>query len=190
MYWNGREGVEKLKVFLELDSQNRVTGWGSSLVSEKCVEIDIPDHHEFFSLPFSWFVYINNALVKDDTHLLDLAKERKNRELNEACNQTILNGFDYTIHESTYHFSFDMEAQLNFQDAESALKNEDLESVNWTVMKDGKYERIAITKEIMDELKRMIFQHKNSNISRYRDFFLPKVSSASNIQEVESISWY
>lgn len=178
-----------MKIYIQIDEQNRVIGWSSTSGMEGEIEVEIPEDHEFFISPFSVFVYSNGSLVKDDTYLLEMAKRRKDAELNDACNQAILAGFDHTINGVTYHFSFDLEAQLNFIGAERLLSKGLVTSINWTVQRDGQYERIPITKEILDELSVTILQHKNSNISKYRDVLLPRVYSATTIEEVESITW-
>ena len=121
---------------------------------------------------------------------LDEAKERKNEELNIACQEAILSGFYHVIDGERYHFSFDMEAQLNFQGAERLFSMGVIDEVKWTVHReDGRYERITINKEIMDKLSLVILKHKNDNISKYRDVLLPMVEKAETVEEVESITW-
>lgn len=178
-----------MKIYILIGEQNRVVGWSSTSGMPNEIEVDISEDHEFFHQPFSAFVYSSGSLVKDESYLLDLAKKRKDQELNEACNQAILAGFDHTINGVTYHFSFDIEAQLNFQGAERVLSSGLATSINWTVMRDGVYERIPITKELMDELTLKILEHKDGNISKYRDILLPRVYAATTIEEVNSITW-
>lgn len=178
-----------MNIYIQIDEQNRVIGWSSTNGIEGGIEIEIPEDHEFFISPFYLFIYSNGTLIKDESYLLELAKKRKEKELDEACNEAILAGFEYTINGVTYHFSFDYEAQLNFQGAERLLSKGLVESVMWTVHRDGQYERIPITKEIMDELILKIYQHKNDNISKFRDVLLPRVYAATTIEEVEAITW-
>ncbi|MNC82499.1 hypothetical protein D3C75_1360350 [compost metagenome] len=59
----------------------------------------------------------------------------------------------------------------------------------WTVKKDGEYARIPITKDIMDELSIAILEHKSNNVSKYRDFLMVIVNSATTIEEINSITW-
>ena len=121
---------------------------------------------------------------------LDKAKEDKSKELNTACQEAILSGFYHVIDGEKYHFSFDIEAQLNFQGAERLFSMGAIDEVKWTVHReDGRYERITINKEIMNELSLVILKHKNDNISKYRDVLLPMVEKAETVEEVESITW-
>jgi hypothetical protein len=41
----------------------------------------------------------------------------------------------------------------------------------------------------MDTLTLTILQHKDSNVSKYRDVLLPQVNSASTVDEVNAIIW-
>jgi hypothetical protein len=121
--------------------------------------------------------------------LLAMAKLRKDSQLNGACSATILAGFDHTIDGTVYHFSFDTEAQLNFQGTERIIEQGLIETIGWTVTKDGQHERITIDKALMDELKIAILLHKDANIAKYRDVLMPRVNAATTIEEVEAISW-
>lgn len=123
---------------------------------------------------------------------LDTEKEKKNQELNSACNQAILEGFLHNINGVDYWFSFDTEAQLNFQGSKIVLDAGLIPVINWTVRiggKNGEYGRIPITKEIMSELTVAILIHKDSNISKYREQLLPLLNAATTIEEVNAITW-
>jgi hypothetical protein len=125
----------------------------------------------------------------DPIDILEDYKKSKAEELSKACQQSIYNGFEYEINGVTYHFSYDTEAQLNFQGVERLFAQGIVEEVMWTVKKDGQYMRIPITKEILDELALVMLNHKNANISKYRDVLMPMVESAQTIEEVEAITW-
>lgn len=179
-----------ITIYIDVNPETkRVEGWGSSPISPNSVMIEIDENHEFMRNSFM-FKYINGELVKDDSILLEMAKQRKDEELNRACQQSILNGFTHIIDGIKYHFSFDTEAQLNFQGAERLFTLGVIDEVRWTVHReDGSYDRIIIDKKLMDELSAVILKHKNNNISKYRDVLLPMVEKAETIEEVESITW-
>ena len=120
---------------------------------------------------------------------LEELKKQKEQELSEKCQQEILNGFDYTFNGITYHFSFDFEAQLNFQGAERILKAGLIPSLKWTVRNGDIYERIDIDENMMDGLAIAILQHKNLNISRFRDELYPLIVVATSKTELDSIVW-
>ena len=120
---------------------------------------------------------------------LKVAKEEKKNELNLECNRAILEGFSYTIEGEKYSFSFDTEAQFNFQGAERLLNQGLVEKITWTVKQNGEYKRVDIDRDTMNQLTLVIFQHKANNISKYRDVLLPMVEEATTVEEVESITW-
>lgn len=120
---------------------------------------------------------------------LEYHRKLKDEELNAACAKSILSGFDQEINGVVYHFSFDTEAQLNFQGSERLLSSGMIESIDFTVFRDGKYERIAIDKDAMNILTMAILRHKADNIAKYRDVLMPKVEAASTKEEIESIKW-
>lgn len=128
---------------------------------------------------------------ENSEEVLEVYKQGKDMELNEACKESILKGFTHEVNGIEYHFSFDSEAQFNFQGAERLFSTGQIDEIRWTVknMETGEYERILITKEVMEELVMKILQHKDSNISKYRDFLLPIVKSAETIEEIETIKW-
>ncbi|UUG68081.1 hypothetical protein [Bacillus phage PK-3] len=167
-----------------------VQGWSTTPFGENNVEIEVSEDHEILRDPFQ-YKYIDGQLMLDAEFALNRAKKLKDRELNEACQQAILDGFDYTINGVSYHFSFDTEAQLNFQGAERVFSRNLVESIDWTVKNNstGEYERIPITETIMDELSVIILNHKSDNVSRYRDILYKQLESATTVEEVNAIRW-
>ncbi|MGD1416546.1 hypothetical protein [Bacillus stercoris] len=167
-----------------------VQGWSTTPFGENNAEVDVSEDHGVFRDPFQ-YKYVEGQLVIDNEFALNRAKKIKDRELNEACQKTILNGFDHVINGTSYHFSFDTEAQLNFQGAERVFSRNLVESIDWTVKNNttGLYERIPITDTIMDELSVVILQHKSDNVSRYRDVLYKQLENAITVEEVEAIRW-
>lgn len=126
---------------------------------------------------------------KPFSEILQVYRDAKDFELNQACNDTILAGFDYEIDGVLYHFSYDKEAQQNFTDAQTILSDGLVQELMWTVQKDGEYTRIPINKAVMDKLKVVIMMHKTSCISKYRDVLMKIVNEAQTIEEIESVTW-
>jgi hypothetical protein len=132
---------------------------------------------------------VDDVIVQEH---LKQAKDAKDKELNLACQQSILSGFTHVIGGITYWFSYDYEAQGNFRDGRDILKDGILPEVPWTVRvggKDGEYDRIQVNMEIMNELTLAIMNHKMGNIGEYRDVLMPRVKMATTIQEVEAVTW-
>lgn len=177
-----------MKIFIDIDNNNRVIGWGISPPSDNAIEIEVSEDHPVL-MEFGKYLYIDGELIQDLSHLLEEMKRDKDKELNKACQQAILNGFTHVIDGVEYHFSFDQEAQLNFQGAESLLNNGIIDEIKWTVRKNDEYTRITINKEVMSELSLTILLHKAENIARYRDELLPKVQQATTIEEIKNIKW-
>ncbi|MGV4321329.1 DUF4376 domain-containing protein [Bacillus mojavensis] len=180
-----------MEIFISVNKDtNKIDGWGSSLEGENVFKVDLDPSHDFFQSPMS-YKFINNELIKDSAGLLESAKIEKDRELNAACAEAIMAGFDFEVDGIMYHFSFDMEAQLNFQGAERAFVNGLTDSIMWTVtnITTGEKERIVITQELMTSLSLEILSHKNRNISRYRDELGKQLEAAATIEEVKAIQW-
>jgi hypothetical protein len=127
--------------------------------------------------------------TKPQEEIVQHERQLKDAELNELCRQSILAGFTHTIDGIEYQFSYDSEAQQNFTDAMTALGQGLIQSIGWTVKKEGEYTRIQITPEIMNELKIVILMHKDSNISKYRDVLMKAVTEAQTVEEVRAVSW-
>lgn len=178
-----------MKIFIHVSENGEISGWSSTRNIDSEIEFDIAEDHEFLTTSPRKYLLINGELVKNEQGILDRAIKLKDIELNESCKQSILSGFDHTLNGIKYHFSFDTEAQLNFQGSKSLLDSGIIQSINWTVTRDGVYERIPVTKEIMDELTFVILMHKDSNVKRYRDKLLPLVMQATTEEEINSINW-
>jgi hypothetical protein len=185
MYGSG----DMKKIYLFMDGET-VTGWTDN-ISDNTVEIEVDDSHGVLKNPIA-YKYINGELIRAEDVLLANMKTAKDRELNKACNDEILKGFSYTIDGEVYHFSYDMEAQINFGDSKEVLYDDNfpVTEVPFTAKdSNGKYVRILVNRELMRELTIAIFQHKAGSISKYRDELLPLVEQATTIEEVESINW-
>ncbi|WP_101844208.1 hypothetical protein [Halobacillus sp. Marseille-P3879] len=176
------------KIYIEVLEDGRVDGWGTSPSSNNSIEIEVEENHGVLSSPFA-YKYENRKLFKDTGGVLKDAKEKKIIELDKACESAILAGFFHVIDGVEYHFSYDLEAQVNFGDLKEVLKEGIVDEVMWTVRKDGEYTRIPVTSEIMSELTVAILMHKQNNISKFRDFLEPQVKDAKTIEEVKEITW-
>lgn len=176
-------------IYICFDPDTReVHSWGSNPFPQNNAQIEVEDNHEILFYPMH-FVYSKGEIIRNDAFVLERERRKKDLELNKACNAAIVYGFTHTIEGIEYHFSYDIEAQGNFRDAQTVLSKGVVEEITWTVRKDGEYTRIPITKEIMDELTLVILQHKDNNISKYRDFLMPLVNQSEEVEEIRSITW-
>lgn len=176
-----------MDLYISINEDNRVIAVGSTPVGTNPIFVEQVD--EDFLLNPSAFFYEDGKLVKNEEHLLIQAKQAKDQEFNSLCNQRIIAGFDYEIGGITYHFSYDSEAQGNFQGAVTIFEKGLAQEINWTVQEDGVYKRIPITPELLDKLLLAILIHKDSNITYYREVLMPQVNSAQSLEEVEAVTW-
>lgn len=177
-----------MRIYIDVDENKRIDGWSSTPLSENSIEIEVEENHPVL-MSYGKYYYIDGELVENLSGLLEDMKVKKDSELNTACRNAILDGFIHRVNGVDYHFSFDTEAQLNFQGAERLLNGGMTQEILWTVRKDGEYTRIPIDGKIINELVVAILKHKNDNVSKYRDILMPLVESATTIEEVNSISW-
>jgi hypothetical protein len=176
-------------IFVVIDENGKVNGWSSSHM-EGSIEVQIPEDHEFLSGNPFLYRYVDNKLLRDSDIELESAKKKKDDELNSACKEAILDGFEYEVDGIVYKFSYDMEAQINFGDAKDILNEGLVPSIPWTVKNpEGEYSRISVDKALMYNLTFAIMQHKTDKISRYRDILLPVVRSAETLEEVNGVTW-
>ena len=177
-------------IYLFADNE-KVEGWSISRTSDTDIEIEVDASHPFLNENPKLYVFQDGQLIKNDLFILQKAKQRKDAELNQACNTAILGGFNHTIDGVEYHFSYDYEAQGNFRDAKEVLKDGIIESINWTVQKDGQYMRIPINLATLQAIQFTILNHKDSNISKYRETLLPMVyaETTDTVEKVQAISW-
>jgi hypothetical protein len=138
-----------------------------------------------------WSFELNSWIEgKTEQEFLDEARISKDAELNLACKNSILSGFTHVINGIEYWFSYDAEAQANFQGAVTVFDKGLATSINWTVKKDGQYVRIPITPADLDGLLVTILLHKDRNVTKYRDELMPRVISAQTPDEVRAVLWY
>ena len=62
-------------VYIALDENGYVNGWGSTRSSENDIEIELDDNHEFFKTDFSCWKYENGELVFDEEKQKQLIEE-------------------------------------------------------------------------------------------------------------------
>jgi hypothetical protein len=123
----------------------------------------------------------------------DLAtlKSAKMSQLEEACSSAITSGFDFTVNSVSYKFSCSLEAQANFQGADTLFKDGSITEAEWTVVNNsnGKIERVTLDMATFNSIKLQVFSHINSKISRLRNELQPLVESATTNADVDAVVW-
>jgi hypothetical protein len=120
---------------------------------------------------------------------IEQLKERKIKELDQACNEAILGRFPATVGEIDYDFSFDAEAQANFTGTLVLFTNETISEVEWSAYLGGEKVRITLTKEQLTSVAMTAFAHKDSLIKRFNNDLLPLVQLATTKEELDVIEW-
>lgn len=176
-------------MYIVLDSTNRVVATGSTPISmDNCETFEIPDNQEIMNNP-SVFILKGNEIVKDEVYLLEILKKEKGQELNNACSNAIMSGFNHIIDGVEYHFFYDAEAQINLQDMFNMLNTGLKNDAKITVMKNGENIRLEITKGTLSGLMVASFEHKERHLSKYRDELVPLIEQATTLEEIQSITW-
>jgi hypothetical protein len=112
-------------------------------------------------------------------------------QLEEACSSAITSGFDFTVNSVSYKFSCSLEAQANFQGADTLFKDGSITEAEWTVVNNsnGKIERVTLDMATFNSIKLQVFSHINSKISRLRNELQPLVESATTNADVDAVVW-
>jgi hypothetical protein len=65
-----------MRVYISLDENNRVRGWGSSPISSQSIEVEIDKNHEVLKNPLI-FKYENGSFIKDTLYQQQLIEEKE-----------------------------------------------------------------------------------------------------------------
>ena len=76
-------------VYIALEENSYVDGWGSTRSSENDIEIELDDNHEFFKTDFACWKYENGELVFDEEKQKQLTEEYE-REQNKPSESDML----------------------------------------------------------------------------------------------------
>ncbi|KZN96174.1 hypothetical protein AZI98_08915 [Aeribacillus pallidus] len=68
-----------MKIYISIDNENRLLGWGSTCSSESDIEIEVHEDHEVLRNPFI-FKYENDELIKDTEYQQQLIRKREEIE--------------------------------------------------------------------------------------------------------------
>lgn len=107
----------------------------------------------------------------------------------KKCQESILLGFECEVDGTVYHFAYDQEAQLNFQDTYLLFENNMVETIMWSAQKDNEKIRLSLEKALFTKVYLTGVKHKNNCLSYYHDTLLPLLQNATTIEETKTISW-
>lgn len=126
--------------------------------------------------------------ARKSSDFVNEVKQAKRDELSLSCQEHILSGFNYKINNVEYHFSYDREAQNNYQERWQLFQNNMIESIVVTGHTlNGEDVRLPMNKEQFDKLYLSSVMHKENCIKKLRDDLLPLLDSSNGIEDIESI---
>ena len=83
-------------VYITLDENGYVDGWGSTRSSDNDIEIELDDNHEFFKTDFACWKYEDGELVFDEEKQKQLIEEYE-REQNKPSSQERLEALENAL---------------------------------------------------------------------------------------------
>lgn len=126
---------------------------------------------------------------KSEEDLLEEAKENKKRELSSLCQDDILSGFNTSIENKEYHFSYDREAQANLQERWQLFQNNMIDRITLTAHKGEEATRIEVDREVFDDIYLSSVKAKEDKIRKLRDDLFPLVDKAKSEKDLDNIKW-
>lgn len=126
---------------------------------------------------------------KSEEDLLEEAKENKKRELSSLCQDDILSGFNASIENKEYHFSYDREAQANLQERWQLFQNNMIDRITLTAHKGEETTRIEVDREVFDDIYLSSVKAKEDKIRKLRDDLFPLVDKAKSEKDLDNIKW-
>lgn len=78
-----------MKIYLTVDEDGYVNGWGSTRSTENDIELDLDNNHEFFKTDHQCWKYVDDELVFDEERQQQLIEEYE-REKNKPSETDIL----------------------------------------------------------------------------------------------------
>ncbi|MCS0827459.1 DUF4376 domain-containing protein [Cytobacillus firmus] len=176
-----------MKIYIETGEGGKVGGWADSPFSPSCFEVEVEEGHEFFDNPFA-YSYIEEVLVKDSERVVIEAKIQKFRELSTVCQADILGYFEATVNSVAYLFSFDTEAQGNFNGTLTFFSEGLIDSVEWTAYLNGQRTSVTLNKEQFFSVAKTAFATKNFKISKLREKHT-QLEACTSLEEIEAVKW-
>jgi Domain of unknown function (DUF4376) len=169
-------------IYIQIDENNTVVGWGTSEFMEgnEVVQIE-PDHPFLTTSPMTW-KYIDGQFIKDEALELQKVQNNKIEELNVACNKAILTSFEYNG--NVIPFGETDQANLN-QQLTLLLLDPALDSVVWKTENNGIKQ---FTREQFIEACKAGESHKRNNISHYWQL-KAYVEGLTSVEEVQAINF-
>ena len=141
--------------------------------------------------PFSVRGSIKSAKFEWSTNedLFELQKELKKEELSQACQEDILSGFYYVHCDEEYHFSYDIEAQMNLEERYQMFQGDLVEKVLMNAQKGSTALRMEVDKELFTKIYLEGFNTREKKIGKLKDELFPRIVKAKTSEDLLKINW-
>ena len=121
--------------------------------------------------------------------LLEEIKASKKQELRQSCKEYITSGFEFSIKNKSYHFSYGMENQQNFTDTMRLVENNMIDKVGWNAYLQNEKVRLQLDKDEFTQVYLEGVKHRIEALSRLNDVYIPMVEQAINEEQLGLIRW-
>lgn len=179
-------------IYVELDDDNVVTGWGTSR-EEGLAMAEVPEDHPIITLTdfFGNYVYKNGRLIKNTDLELNNLKNSIKETLNNVCTNKILDGFEYEfISDKKYHVSYSRNKQQYFEEVKSMFGTKTISQIKWEFINS---EGNTIYEDL-DELAFLTLYTyaslvKTAKMTKLKEKLFPLVDQANDRDELLKITW-
>lgn len=184
-----------VSIYVVADKDGKIKSWGHQeygFLTETAYEnilVQLMEGDDFFNSSSSSYRLSGASLIKETALLFEYEKEKQIDSLSLKCQEYILSGFDFTLSGTSYHFSYDQEAQLNFQDTYNLFQNNLLEEISWTVRTEKEKKRIKLSKESFLTVYREAIKYKNESLNHLYDDLIKRVNDVTNPNDFQFIKW-
>lgn len=183
--------IELQFVRVERDEDENTLIFGDYYEEE--VEAELPEYWTIDELPDGFHeprwdgtTWVEGKNLED---ILGIKKEIKKFLISQMCHDEIVSGFTQVVNGERYKFSYDMEAQTNFQEAYQLFQNQVIDEITWSARLEEESVRLTFNKHQFESLFYSSVKHKQELISKLKDKIEPLIKSAETEEELDNIAW-
>lgn len=124
-----------------------------------------------------------------EVDLFEEMKTSKKQELSQSCKEYITSGFEFSVKNKSYHFSYGMENQQNFTDTMRLVENNMIDKIGWNAYLQNEKVRLQLDKDEFTQVYLKGVKHRIEALSRLNDVYIPMVEQAINEEQLNLIRW-
>lgn len=171
-------------IYVYLAPDGYVDGW-SDTYAPNTMEITLPYDHSFFieNEIFKCFKHVDGDLIKDTERIFKHQKLQKMKQIESACTETILNGFEF--HQHTFDFTENDQLLILYKKLYLDTVSTPPTTISW---KDSKGEIVNLTPQEFNEFFITSEEHRQFNLERCKNL-QKKIEDAITPDELSAINW-